>query len=131
MVCIIRIRYRRIIGIDKLGEIAYRIIFVANDLAVGVGVGRYTVERVKGSLYRAVAVVYSQYVTVGIIGVADRFLGAYISCNAALGIIEELSMLTAGIGDLLADVQLVVLIALGGLQKTPPLFPKTEKSFLI
>ena len=77
------------------------------------------------------AVNNSQDISVGIISIAYRAFGRIIACNSAHSIIEDITDLTACVGDLLADIELIVLIALGGLQKTPPLFPRTEKSFLI
>ena len=55
------------------------------------------------------AVVYGQYVAVGIVSIAYSAFGGSIARDSAHGVIEDLTDLTACVGDLLADVQLVVL----------------------
>ena len=56
---------------------------------------------------------YGQYVAVCIVSIAYSAFGESIARNSAHSIIEYLTVLTACVGDLLADVQLVVLISFG------------------
>lgn len=95
-----------------LREISYRVILVANHLAVGIGIARYTVESIVGSCDRAVTVGDCQYVAVCVVSVAYSAFGGSIARNSAHRVIEDLADLTARVGDLLADVLLVVFVAL-------------------
>ena len=113
VVCIIRLSYRRIIGVNNLGKVTNCIILIANDLAVCIGIACDTVERVVGSCDRAVAVGYSQYVAVSVISVTYSAFGGYIPRNSAHCVIEYLSNLTASVGDLLTNIEFVVLKTLG------------------
>ena len=61
-----------------------------------------------GSRDRAVAVNNSQYVAVGIVSIAYSAFWGSEARNSAHRVIEDLADLTACVGDLLADVQLVV-----------------------
>ena len=112
VVCVIRIGYGSIIRVNNLREITNRIILIANDFSVCVSVARYTVESIVGSCDRAVAVVYGQYVAVCVVSVAYSAFGGSIARDSAHGVIEDLTNLTACVGDLLANVQLVVLVRL-------------------
>ena len=69
MVSVVSIGDCRIIGVNNLGKVTNRIILVTDNLAIGIGIAQYTVESIVGSGDRAVAVVYGQYVTVGVVGV--------------------------------------------------------------
>ena len=113
MVCVIRIGYGSIIRVNNLREITNRIILVTDHLAVGIGIARYTIESIVGSRDRAVAVIYGQYVAVRVVSIAYRVFGGRVARNSAHSVVEDLSDLTACVGDLLADVQRVVLVALG------------------
>jgi len=76
VVCVISIGYGSVVGIDQLGKVANRIILVTDNLAVGVGIARYTVESIVGSCDRAVAVGYSQNATcVGAVTMYLMFIG--------------------------------------------------------
>lgn len=54
------------------------------------------------------AVGYCKHVSISIIGVAYSALGGSVACDSAHCIIEDLSDLTASVGDLFANVQLVI-----------------------
>lgn len=112
VICVISICDSSVIGVDNLGKIAHCVILIANDLAVGVGIARHTVESIVGSGDRAVAAGYGQYVAVGIVSIAYSAFGRSIARDSAHGVIEDLTNLTACVGDLLAYIQLVVLVAL-------------------
>ena len=112
VVCVIRIGYCRVIGVNNLGKVPYCVILVTNDLAVGIGVARYTVESIVGSRDRTVAIGDSQHVAVCVIGIAYRAFGRRIARNSAHSIVEYLTHLTARVGDLFANIEFIVLIAL-------------------
>jgi len=59
-----------------------------------------------------VAVNNRQHVSVCVVSVAYRAFGGGVACNSSHGVIEQLPCLNARVGDLLSDIQLVVLIAL-------------------
>ena len=132
MVCVIRIGYGGIIGVNNLREITNRIILLTDNLAVSVGIARYTVESIVGSGDRAVAVVYGQYVAVCVVSVAYSAFGRSEARNSAHRVIEYLPYLTACIGDLLADVQLVVFISFGAVTKnSAPVSKGGENTFFV
>ena len=78
-----------------LREISCCVILVANDLSVGVGVARYTVESIVGSHDHAVAVGDSENISIRVVSVAYSAFGGSEARNSAHRIIENLADLTA------------------------------------
>jgi len=70
-----------------------------------------------------------QHIAVGVVSIADRAFGRGVARDSAHGIIEDLTDLTACIGDLLADVQLVVFVALCSFTKNSALVSKDGEKF--
>ena len=80
------------------------VIFIANDIAVGVGADSDAVEGIVLSCDGAVTIGDGEYVAALVVGVADRILDTDISCDTAGGIVEILADLAARVGELLLDV---------------------------
>ena len=111
-VFVIRIAYIRIVGVGQLDQISYAIVLVADGLTVGIGAARYAVEGVKGAGDISLAVSRANDISVVVVCKAYNVLGRGVAADPAVCVIHERDILTSCVGNLFAEIQLVVLISL-------------------